>query len=75
MDFSIEQINKISVNQVDFMLTNNLNEKLYCNARLDEDQKLEELLVFNEKNCTYESIINLFSEPILCKIESASKIM
>jgi hypothetical protein len=71
MNFTIENINKKKQYEYSFLLKNAIDEELFCYALLDNQQHIEELLVLNEKNWTYESIINFYSTPILCKIEEA----
>jgi hypothetical protein len=71
MNFTIENINKKKQNEFSFLLKNALDEELSCYALLDNQQHIKELLVLNETSWTYESIINFYSTPILCKIEDA----
>jgi hypothetical protein len=73
MNYTIENIIKKNQYEATFSLKNSLNEELYCNAILNHKQQLKELLVLNQKNWTYESIINLYSEPILSTIETVIK--
>jgi hypothetical protein len=47
-----------------------ITDIMNCKAVFNEENKVNEFLVFNIENQAYESIINLFSEPILEKIKT-----